>query len=82
MKYSAKAIWGLIVPIAITFINTNATGNWETWGGTLDTFTEAGRAGGGGDGVFNLDSPSYKVVVAMAARRIARPAVVRRTNLA
>lgn len=40
------------------------TGGWDTIGGTLDTFIEAGAAGGGGDGTFNLDSPTYTVVVA------------------
>ena len=46
------------------YVQTTATGNWETVGGTLDTFTEAGRNGGGGDGTFNLDSLSYTATVA------------------
>ncbi len=46
------------------YTTINPTGGWDTIGGTLDTFIEAGAAGGGGDGVFNLDSPTYTVVVA------------------
>lgn len=46
------------------YTTINPSGGWDTIGGTLDTFTEAGAAGGGGDGVFNLDSPTYTVVVA------------------
>ncbi len=46
------------------YVRTTATTGWQTIGGTLDTFTEAGRAGGGGDGTFNLDSLNYTVVIA------------------
>ncbi|GJM24422.1 MAG: hypothetical protein DHS20C16_08370 [Phycisphaerae bacterium] len=46
------------------FTTISPTGGWDVIGGTLDTFTEAGAAGGGGDGTFNLDSPTYTVVVA------------------
>ena len=41
-----------------------ADGSWQFIGGTLDTFTEDGAAGGGGDGNFDLDSPSYTVAIA------------------
>ncbi|MGE3180626.1 MAG: hypothetical protein AB7N71_03285 [Phycisphaerae bacterium] len=45
------------------YFQATANGNWQSIGGTLDTATEAGAAGGGGDGTFNLDSPSYAVTV-------------------
>ncbi len=41
-----------------------ANGAWQFIGGTLDTFTEGGAAGGGGDGTFDLDSDTYTVVIA------------------
>ncbi|MFO0838125.1 MAG: hypothetical protein U1D55_06320 [Phycisphaerae bacterium] len=40
-----------------------ANGNWQAVGGPLSTATQGPRLGGGGDGVFNLDSPSYHVVL-------------------
>jgi hypothetical protein len=40
-----------------------ADGNWQTVGGPLSTAVEGPRLGGGGDGHFNLDSPTYTVVL-------------------
>ncbi|MBI5865236.1 MAG: hypothetical protein HZB38_12145 [Planctomycetes bacterium] len=40
-----------------------ATGDWQTIGGPLSSATEGPRLGGGGDGVFNLDSPTYSVAL-------------------
>ena len=48
------------------YVQTTATSSWQQIGGTLDTFTEAGRAGGGGDGTFNLDALNYTVTIAFA----------------
>ncbi len=42
-----------------------ATTSWQTIGGTLDTFTEAGPASGvGGSGAFDTDDANYTVVIA------------------
>lgn len=46
------------------YITGTAPASWTTVGGALSTFTEAGAAGGGGDGNFDLDSSSYTVVIA------------------
>lgn len=40
-----------------------ADGTWQTIGGPLSTATAGPRLGGGGDGTFNLDSPSYNVAL-------------------
>lgn len=40
-----------------------ASGAWQTIGGPLNTATEAGRLGGGGDGNFDLDSATYTVAI-------------------
>lgn len=45
------------------FFRGTANGSWQSVGGTLLSATEGGRLGGGGDGTFDLDSPSYTVVV-------------------
>lgn len=52
------------------FFEVQADGNWQSVGGTLDTATEGGAAGGGGDGTFNLDSPAYAVTVSFVAAEI------------
>lgn len=43
--------------------DVQANGSWQTVGGALSAGTVGAKLGGGGDGVFNLDSPSYTVVV-------------------
>jgi hypothetical protein len=40
-----------------------ANGAWQTVGGPLSTATLGPKLGGGGDGVFNLDSPGYTVAI-------------------
>lgn len=45
------------------YIDGTAPATWTSIGGPLNTFSEGGRLGGGGDGTFNLDSPNYTVVV-------------------
>lgn len=45
------------------YFDVQSNGNWQTVGGALSSGTVGARLGGGGDGVFNLDSPSYTVVV-------------------
>lgn len=40
-----------------------ATGDWQNVGGALSTATEGARLGGGGDGNFDLDSPTYTVAL-------------------
>jgi len=40
-----------------------ANGAWQAVGGTLNTALEGGALGGGGDGFFDLDSPTYTVVL-------------------
>ncbi len=45
------------------YFDMTADGTWQDVGGFLDTATEGAAAGGGGDGSFDLDSPSYTVVV-------------------
>jgi len=46
------------------YLGGTAPTSWTTIGGALSTFTEAGAAGGGGDGNFDLDSTTYTVVIA------------------
>ena len=46
------------------YFPVTANGSWQHVGGALSTATEGGKAGGGGDGTFDLDSPSYTVVIA------------------
>ena len=43
-----------------------ATGAWQTVGGLLSTATLGPSLTGGGNGTFDLDSPSYNVVIAFA----------------
>ncbi len=45
------------------FFAMTANGAWQSVGGALSSATEAGALGGGGDGVFNLDSPFYNVAI-------------------
>src|SRR5207247_2272669 len=45
------------------FFRGTANGNWQVIGGPLSSATEGPRLGGGGDGVFNLDSPTYTVAL-------------------
>ncbi|MCB9866339.1 MAG: hypothetical protein H6816_06855 [Phycisphaerales bacterium] len=46
------------------YFHMTADGTWQHVGGTLDTATEGGATDGGGNGVFDLDSPPFAVVVA------------------
>ncbi len=45
------------------FFPAVATGDWQHIGGPLSTAQEGPALGGGGDGHFDLDSPTYTVVV-------------------
>ncbi|MFN0136062.1 MAG: dockerin type I domain-containing protein [Phycisphaerae bacterium] len=40
-----------------------ADGNWQNIGGPLSTATEGPRLGGGGDGNFDVDSPTYTIAL-------------------
>jgi hypothetical protein len=48
------------------YFHMTANGSWQSVGGPLSTATEGPALDGGGDGVFDVDSPPFAVVVAFA----------------